>query len=662
VTTVPRAARVLPEGTIDKTFDYLVPEALGDQVRVGTLVRVELNGRRVRAWVVADDVEPPAGVTLRPLAKVTGWGPDPGLVDLAGWAAWRWAGRRSWFLGTASPPGAVRTLPAPVRRRAPATRGSSPSAALAEPALARSRSVVRLPPLTDPFDLVAAVAGRGPTLVLAPSVGQAGRLGNRLRRAGATVAVLARPTGDRGTGSGDWAVARAGADVVVGTRAAAWAPVEHLAAAVVLDEHEEVYQEEQTTTWHARDVVAERARRAGIPCVLVSPTPSLEALGWAGVRGPNAETGLRGPNAETGLRGPNAETGLRGPNAETGVDGLIVPDRRSEREGWPLLEVVDRRDEEPGRTGLYSERLVKLLRDGGRVVCILNRKGRSRLLACATCGEAARCERCSAAVAQAGEANRLVCRHCGLDRPVVCQGCGGTRLKNLIVGVSRAREELEALVREPVAEISAPDRKAAGESSRGAPAVPPDPGTARVIVGTEAALHQVAAADVVAFLDFDQELLAPRYRAAEQALALLVRGARLLARGAARRPDAGSGRAGHGRLVVQTRVPHHEVVQAAVAADPARVADAEWERRQLLSFPPVTALAAVSGPAAGAFVSALAPGGRSGGGAFGIEVMGPADGRWLVRAPDHRILCDALAATPRPATGRLRIEVDPARI
>jgi len=32
--------------------------------------------------------------------------------------------------------------------------------------------------------------------------------------------------------------------------------------------------------------------------------------------------------------------------------------------------------------------------------------------------------------------------------------------------------------------------------------------------------------------------------------------------------------------------------------------------------------------------------------------------RWVVRAPDHRMLCDALAAVPRPA-GRLRIEVDP---
>jgi primosomal protein N' (replication factor Y) len=44
-----------------------------------------------------------------------------------------------------------------------------------------------------------------------------------------------------------------------------------------------------------------------------------------------------------------------------------------------------------------------------------------------------------------------------------------------------------------------------------------------------------------------------------------------------------------------------------------------------------------------------------------VELLGPSDGRWLVRAPDHQTLCDALAATPRPP-GRLRLAVDPLRI
>ena len=91
--------RVLPdEPAIAKTFDYLVPESLGDQVRVGDRVRVALAGRRVGGWVVATGVEPPPGVALRPLARWSGRGPTPDLIALADWAAWRWAGRPASFL------------------------------------------------------------------------------------------------------------------------------------------------------------------------------------------------------------------------------------------------------------------------------------------------------------------------------------------------------------------------------------------------------------------------------------------------------------------------------------------------------------------------------------------------------------------------------------
>jgi primosomal protein N' (replication factor Y) len=388
----------------------------------------------------------------------------------------------------------------------------------------------------------------------------------------------------------DWATARAGAASVVGTRAAAWAPIPRPAAVVVLDEHDQSLQQEQAPTWHARDVLAERARRLGVPLIMVSPAPSLEALEM----------------------GP-----------------LLVPSRAAERAGWPLVEVVDRRGAPPGE-GLFSERFVQALRGGGRVVCILNRKGRSRLSSCANCGEVATCERCQAAVVQAEEGT-LSCPRCGTVRPVVCTHCGALKVKNLRAGVSRVREELEALVREPVAEMTADVDQGAGGT-----------GT-RVVVGTEAALHQVDRADVVAFLDLDQELLAPRYRAAEESLGLLVRAARLV-----------GGRAGGGRLLLQTRQPQHEVVQAALLADPGRVAAAEADRRRELAYPPATAMAVVSGPSAPAWVAAL-------GTPTGVEVLGPADGRWLVRAPDHATLCAAMAAVTRPP-GRLRLEVDPLRL
>jgi primosomal protein N' (replication factor Y) len=577
--------RVLPDQpAIDKTFDYAVPDSMGDQVRVGAMVRVALHGRRVGGWVVADGVEPPPGVTLRPLAKVTGWGPAAEVLDLAGWAAWRWAGRPAQFLRTASPEHAVRHRPAPAAPRPLA----APVDDLLNEAFGHGRSVLRLPPAADTYAVALAAAARGNALILVPSVSGARYLGLRLRRAGVTVAVMPR----------DWALAASGA-TVVGARAAAWAPVRDLAAVVVLDEHDEGWQQEQAPTWHARDVVAERAHRAGVPCVLVSPTPSLEALAWG---------------------------------------RLVEPSRSAERDGWPIVDVIDRRDEDPGRAGLFSARLVAAARSGDRVLCVLNRKGRARLLACHACGQVATCERCESSVVL-DDAGRFGCRRCDAVRPPVCLACGGSAFKNLRAGVTRVREELEALVRTSVIEVTA--------ATTGA--VLPE---AQVYVGTEAVLHQVASADVVAFLDFDQELLAPRYRAAEEALALVARAARVV-----------GGRRTGGRVLIQTRLPDHEVVQAALLADPTKASRVEADRRALLRFPPMAAMAAVSGAAAPTFVAALrsiietSPDPLR----ATVEVLGPSDDVWLVRAPAHAPLLDLLRATPRPP-GRLRVAVDPLRL
>ncbi|MBK5224790.1 MAG: hypothetical protein JJE52_18330, partial [Acidimicrobiia bacterium] len=533
----PRVARVLPDvPAIDREFDYVVPTTMSD-LAVGDVVRVALHGRRVGGWVVDDHVRPPEGVELRPIAKRSGLGPSSDVIDLARWAAWRWAGRRASFLRTAAPPNVVASVPARPTSRIPPPKVDDP---LVLDALSRPLSVLRLPPTADRFPVALAAAGLGQALLLVPSIGQARSLAMRLRRAGVEVAVHPR----------DWAAA-AGGRVVVGARAAAWAPAPDLAAVVIFDEHDEVWQEERTPTWHAREVAIERARRAGVPCVLVSPTPSLEALD---------------------------------------AGELVEPSRSAERAGWPILDVIDRRDDDPIRGGLWSERLTPMLRRDGRVVCVLNRTGRARLLACVQCGELARCEHCGASVEQI-ERGTLRCRHCQIERPQVCQACGARAQKNLRLGVTRAREELEALVNEPVVEVT------------GATADEPLP-DARVYIGTEAVLHQVTAADLVVFLDLDQELLAPRYRAGEQALTLLARAARVVGR-------RGEG----GRVAVQTRIPHHDVIQAVLKADPAGFAERERVRREALRFPPSSALAEVSGAAAPAFVERL---GRP----TGVEVLG----------------------------------------
>jgi primosomal protein N' (replication factor Y) len=145
----------------------------------------------------------------------------------------------------------------------------------------------------------------------------------------------------------------------------------------------------------------------------------------------------------------------------------------------------------------------------------------------------------------------------------------------------------------------------------------------------------------VAFIDFDQEFLAARYQAPEDALILLARAARIV-----------GGRKRDGLIVVQTRQPEHDVIAAAVHGDPDRFYEAEQVRRSAMMWPPYSALARVSGKHAEGFVAKL----------DGVDVLGPVDDVYLVRAPDHQGLCDALAAVPRPSGVGLRVEVDPHRV
>ena len=601
-----------------------MPDDVSGTVRVGTIVRVNLHGRRVRAWVVdndvASDVDPAA---LRPLLGVVSAGPPAPVVELSEWAAHRWCGSRVAFLRSASPPNIVRAdAVAPRRAHDAIVPAAWPDAetAAARDALALAREVrddaiatLRWPPLLDRRLLVASLlANEGSSIVVVADGSRGRALVQWLRSAGAHAVFVHSdlPDAER---SRAWATAAAGRVVVIGGRIAALSPVPDLAAAIVVDDSDEALQEERTPTWHARDLLAERTRRAGARFAVVSAAPSVEAEVLAG--------------------------------------SVHAPPRAAEVAGWPRVEVVDRHEEPPG-SGLLSGRLAVSLNEtraaNEAAVCVLNRRGRVRLLACSTCHQLVRWDRDGALAWDRAVDGPLDAVAAPAARPDVCPHCGGTRLRVLRAGVTRVREELAALL--PGATVTEVD---AGTGLLAADVI----AATDVFVGTEAALQRVDVRrrrpSLVAFLDFDQELFAPRARVAEQALWLVVRAARLVAAHDRSRS----------RLLLQTRVPEHEVVRAVATGDPARVAEGERARRRALRFPPFGGLAELSGAVDA--VDAVADAVRAD---PAIEVLGPdrqgSTARALVRAPDPDLLADALADTVPlgRAAGRLHVEVDPTRI
>ena len=404
-TAVPsvRVARVVPDVTgVDKIFDYLVPEALAETVRVGVRVRVPLHGRNVAGWVV-EIGEPSAGLEVKKIKsviKVLGLGATAEIVDLAVWATKRWAGRMRSFISTAAPETLINNVPSP--RYMP--RAVQYASDTFDKVRDFGGGLITVAPLSNLAPFISAVACDGPTIVVMPTQHRVKLLAAALRANNFSVAQWPQ----------DWALAYGGVDVVIGTRSAVWAPVEKFSNMVVVDEHDDLLQEERSPSWHARDVAIERSSRVGARCILLSPIASLSARKWAGDR--------------------------------------RVVDSQGQ---WPEVLIVDRNNDEQWSRSLISSELIAELRDKSRrVVCVLNSKGRARLTACGSCRNILRCEKCDAALNQTDKTT-LDCPRCGESRPVICQVCGSSSCAVLKPGVARLREELEAAANRSVFEVTA---------------------------------------------------------------------------------------------------------------------------------------------------------------------------------------------------------------
>jgi len=185
-----RVCRVQPDlPAVARAFDYLVPEEAAGIVRVGTIVRVPLHGRRVRGWVVADGVDPEARRSeLRPVAKVVSAGPPAEVVEVCRWAAWRYAGPLPLLLRSASPPNVVPPSGHPELHTAVFPGRGGPDgidARAVDELVAREQGLLSWPPGADWQGVVGAlVADEASTIVVAPESRRVRALVDELRRCG----------------------------------------------------------------------------------------------------------------------------------------------------------------------------------------------------------------------------------------------------------------------------------------------------------------------------------------------------------------------------------------------------------------------------------------------------------------------------------------------
>ncbi|MEO7059105.1 MAG: primosome assembly protein PriA [Lapillicoccus sp.] len=576
---LPVAAVVVDTGLphLDRVFEYAVPPELAAGAVPGARVRVRFAGRDLDGFVVERRERAEHEGRLAQLRRVVS--PEPVLTPEVLASARAVADRCAGVLGdvlrlavprrhaTAERALALEVTPPVVAVPDPGPWAAYPAGesllrrigAGEAPAAAWLALPGRLPADDWPRALAVAAAtavaaGRGAVIVV-PDHRDVDRVDAELTAVLGPAAHV-RLTADQGPQARYTAflkILRGHVRCVVGTRAAAFAPVHQLGLVAWWDDGDDLLEEPRAPYPHVRDVLRERAARSGAALLSAgfarSVPVALEVRDGRMVSVVAAASVVRQAAPRVVVAGDEIEQERDGPAARAHLPSVAWRTAKAALEHGPVLVQVPRRGYRPS-------------------------------LSCQECREPARCPRCHGPMGQPGPNAPPRCRWCGSDfgqAGFTCPDCGGRTLRSSVVGAGRTAEELGRAFPETPLRTSG-----AGEVLA---RVGPEPA---IVISTPGA-EPVAEGRYAACLLLDAWALLDR-PALDASMEALRRwtGAAALTRGAS-----------EGGVIVLAGAPTHTTlaaVEALVRWDPAWLAGREVEERAELGLPPLVTMAQVIGP------------------------------------------------------------------
>ena len=353
-----------------------------------------------------------------------------------------------------------------------------------------------------------------------------------------------------------------GADIVIGTRSAVFAPLSRLGLIIIDEEQEHTYKSDQNPKYHTRDIARFRCAHNNAVMLLASATPSFESFH----------------------------------KAEEGKYALIKLTKRYGKAHLPKVSIVDMRKAGSGGINsplgnLICEKLVDNITKNNQSILFLNRRGYNNFISCQSCGTAISCPTCSVSMTyhthgKSYSTGELRCHWCGrrTELPSECPECKSPHLTKMGFGTQRVEQELTALL--PKARILRMDTdttstKNAYENMLGQFRAR----EADVLVGTQMVTkgHDFPAVTLVGVLSADSSLYLDDYRAGERTFAMLTQ-----VIGRAGRADK------EGEAIIQTSNPNHECIKLACEQNYEEFYRSEMKLRKELCFPPYCDIASIT--------------------------------------------------------------------
>ncbi len=320
--------------------------------------------------------------------------------------------------------------------------------------------------------------------------------------------------------------------VILGTRSAVFAPALTLGIIIVDEEHETSFKQDETPRYNGRDTAIMRAKLEKIPIILGSATPSAESFA-------------------------HVQSGK--------YHGYTLHERYGSAL-LPTCSIVDMRDSRINRFETYplSTTLVQAIKacleKKEQVILFLNRKGFHTMLSCTRCDAPLVCSHCEVPLTYYKKAHAYKCHVCGMlyaPDETKCATCAHTSFKATGMGTERLLEKTCQIFPEStVVQIDTSiirRHSALDEIMKRFEKKEID-----ILIGTQMIAKGLDFENVtlVGIIRADGMLNIPDFRANERAFQLISQVA---------------GRAGRGEkqgaVIIQTYIPDHYVINAALTHD-----------------------------------------------------------------------------------------------